>query len=68
MVLIALILIYFLSLIVVFIINEHIKDWNYYLPGYIIYVMLAPVTLPVTILALVAYLTYNKYIKPRVIK
>ena len=67
MILIELTLIYFLSLIVVFILHESAKDWDY-LPGYIIYVILAPVTLPVTILALVAYLTYNKYIKPRIIK
>ena len=67
MILIALTLIYFLSLVAVFIINESVNDWDY-LPGYIIYVILAPVTLPITILTLVAYLTYNKYIKPRIIK
>ena len=67
MILIALTLIYFLSLIAVFIINESVNNWNY-LPGYIIYVILAPVTLPVTILTLVAYLTYNKHIKPRFIE
>ena len=67
MTLIILILIYFLSLVTVFMINEKLDDWDY-LPAYAIYVILAPVTLPVAVLALVAYLTYNKYIKPRIIK
>ena len=67
MTLIILILIFFLSLVTVFMINEKLDDWDY-LPGYIIYVILAPVTLPVAVLAFAAYRVFNKYIKPRITK
>ena len=67
MTLIILILIYFLSLVTVFMINEKLDDWDY-LPAYAIYVILAPVTLPVAVLTFAAYRVFNKYIKPRITK
>ena len=67
MTLIILILIYFLSLLTVFMINEKVDDWEY-LSAYIIYVMLAPISLPVAVLTFAAYKVFNKYIKPRITK
>lgn len=67
MTLIILILIYFLSIVTVFVINEKVGDWEY-LPAYAIYVVLAPISLPVVVLIFAAYKVFNKYIKPRIIK
>ena len=67
MTLIILILIYFLSLVTVFMINEKVGDWGY-LEAYAIYVLLAPVSLPVVVLTFAAYKVFNKYIKPRITK
>ena len=59
---------YFSSMIVVFIINDKlVHDWDY-IPGYAIYVVLAPVTFPVTVLLYLAYKLYTKLIKPRIDK
>lgn len=67
MTLIIVILIYFLSLVTVFMINEKVDDWEY-APAYAIYVLLAPVSLPIVVLTFVAYKVFNKYIKPRITK
>ena len=67
MTLIILILVYFLSLLTVFVINEKVDDWGY-LPAYAIYVFLAPISLPVAVLIFAAYKVFNKYIKPRIAK
>ena len=59
---------YFSAMIVVFIINDKlVHDWNY-IPGYAIYVVLAPATFPVTVLLYLAYKLYTKLIKPRIDK
>ena len=59
---------YFFAMIVVFIINDKlVHDWDY-IPGYAIYVVLAPATFPVTVLLYLAYKLYTKFIKPRIDK
>ena len=61
-------ILYFSAMVVVFIVNDKlVRDWDY-TPGYVFYVVLAPATLPVTILLYLAYQCYTKLIKPRIIK
>ena len=55
-------------MVVVFIVNDKlVRDWDY-IPGYAIYVVLAPATFPVTVLLYLAYKLYTKLIKPRIDK
>ena len=63
-----LVILYFSAMIVVFIVNDKlVRDWDY-IPGYAIYVVLAPATLPVTVLLYLAYRLYTRLIKPRIDK
>ena len=63
-----LIVMHFSAMVVVFIINDKIvRDWDY-APGYAIYVVLAPITFPITVLLYLAYKLYAKFIKPRIDK
>lgn len=65
---ILLIIMYFSAMVAVFIINDKIvRDWDY-VPGYAIYVVLAPITFPITVLLYLAYKLYTKLIKPRIDK
>ena len=59
---------YFSAMVVVFIVNDKlVRDWDY-TPSYAIYVVLAPATLPITVLIYLAYKFYTKLIKPRINK
>jgi len=63
-----LVCLYFIAIVIVYAVNDNIlKDWEW-LPGYAIYVVVAPVSVPVTFLIYLAYKFYTKLIKPRINK
>ena len=62
------IILYFVATVTVLAVNDkYIKDWDW-IPGYCIYVLLAPITLPISLIIYLAYLCYTKLIKPRIDK
>ena len=59
---------YFTATVIVFTVNDkYINDWEW-LPGYGFYILLAPITLPLSIFIYLAYKCYTKLIKPRINK
>ena len=62
------IIIYFVATVVVLAVNDkYIKDWDW-IPGYCFYILLAPITIPLSLFIYLAYACYTKFIKPRIDK
>ena len=61
-------ILYFVATVTVLAVNDkYIKDLDW-IPGYCFYVLLAPITLPISLFIYLAYQCYTKLIKPRIIK
>ena len=62
------IILYFVATVTVLAVNDkYIKDLDW-IPGYGLYILLAPVTLPISLFIYLAYQCYTKFIKPRIDK
>ena len=59
---------YFVATVVVLAVNDkYIKDLDW-IPGYCFYILLAPITIPLSLFIYLAYACYTKFIKPRIDK
>jgi len=58
---------YFIATIIIFAIHDKQNDWDL-LPPYVLFIILAPVSVPVSFFVYLAYKFYTKLIKPRINK
>ena len=62
-----LMLVYFIAAVMMFAAQDIIDDWKWF-PAYSIYILLAPITVPVTFFIYLAYTFYRIIIKQRINK
>ena len=67
MTIVLLVFVYFIAAVVMFAAQDRINDWEW-LPAYGIYILLAPITVPVTFFIYLAYKFYRIIIKQRINK